>query len=78
MKKVRKTTSTDGYCRCYYLGPDDWEAGLQHGKIYKVKAEEMKSGRISVEIEPENYHLKIRRHKYADMEEFEMNWKRSG
>lgn len=76
MKKVRKTTSTDGYCRCYYLGPDDWEAGLQHGKVYRIKAEEMKSGRYSVEIEQEDYDLKIKRHKYADEQDFEMYWKK--
>lgn len=75
-KRKPRETSKDGYSRCYYMGPDDWVAGLQHGKIYNVKAEEMKSGRYSVEVEQEDYKLKIKRYKYADEQDFEMHWKK--
>lgn len=58
-----------------YLGPDDYELGIEHARYYEVEVTVMKSGRYSVRINPDDYRLKTRRYKYADKDEFKMFWR---
>ena len=78
MAKKKKAVEGKQYVhtgRMQYLGPDDWESGLQHGRYYEVKVEEMKSGRYSVEIVPDDYSVRIKRHKYHDKIDYKMYWR---
>lgn len=55
--------------RAMYIGPNDDDRGLEHGRHYHIKREDLKSGRIRVTVE----HPKGKVN-YKDVFDFARNW----